>query len=376
MNHSPMCCVYSIPSDESNERLRTVSIQADAQSVHRHAKNELNSKKDVIIQSLFQCRNWNQQKKKINLYEKFNSYPNGVVKEKVCSRAYFKMIEMADYFEDFLSQSRPLRILSLAEAPGGFLQALDCLRKRYPSSYDWEVFDDYCAVTIPVTGTNIPDWSPDVAHSCKFHLLYQDITKDDCIDTLSNTPRFDLVTADCGIDVSDDYHQQEIVMYPFLLAQTEIMLRTIAPGGCFVLKLFETDYYQTKELLYLIGCCFRQVVLIKPRTSRPLNSERYIIGRNFQIADRRLSLRLADTLRSYRKRSDLKRGILWNTSIPEDCLYLFHGYSRLCKELTNRHLQFIIKKIGDDVIRLQYDVAYSMCEELNVVSIKHPSSEN
>jgi hypothetical protein len=49
MNHSPMCCVYSIPSDESNERLRTVSIQADAQSVHRHAKNELNSKKDVII---------------------------------------------------------------------------------------------------------------------------------------------------------------------------------------------------------------------------------------------------------------------------------------------------------------------------------------
>jgi len=70
--------------------------------------------------------------------------------------------------------------------------------------------------------------------------------------------------------------------------------------------------------------------------------------------------------------------MLWPTSIPEECLYLIHGYSRICKEITNRHLQLIMKKIGDDVIRLQYDVAHQLCRELNVepIVIKHPTSEN
>lgn len=382
MNHSPLCCVFSIPKDEANHRCMTMEANHCAQAVHRNNRNHLNSKKDIIIQSMFQQKSWNQQKKRINMYEKFNSYPNGVVKQKACSRAYFKMIEMAEYVEDFLSQSQPIRILTLAEAPGGFLQALDVLRKQYSTSKDWEIFDYYCAVTIKPTG-NSPDWSPDILGNCKFHLMYTDLMKDDCIHTITNayidnTKRFHLVTADCGIDVSDNFHKQEILMYPFLLAQTELMLRTLLPGGCFILKLFETDTYSTKELLYFIGCCFRQVILVKPRTSRPLNSERYIICRNFQIHDIQLALKLANTLCLYRKRENLQKGMLWPTSIPEECLYLIHGYSRICKEITNRHLQLIMKKIGDDVIRLQYDVAHQLCRELNVepIVIKHPTSEN
>ena len=121
MNHSPLCCVFNIPKNEANERLQNINIQNDITSVHKNNKNDLNSKKDIIIKSMFQSKQWTKQKNKINLFEKFNSYPNGIVKIKACSRAFFKMIELSNYFSDFLSQSKPIRVLSLAEAPGGFL---------------------------------------------------------------------------------------------------------------------------------------------------------------------------------------------------------------------------------------------------------------
>lgn len=159
-------------------------------------------------------------------------------------------------------------------------------------------------------------------------------------------------------------------MYPFLLAQTELMLRFIKPGGCFILKIFELDSFHTKELLYFIGCCFRQVIMVKPRSSRPLNSEKYIVCRNFKVCDPAEANRLADIMRLYKNRCDYKKGLLWKTSIPEDCLYLFHGYNRYCKEITNRHLQFIMKKIGDDVIRYQYQVAYSLSNEYNLETVQ------
>lgn len=92
--------------------------------------------------------------------------------------------------------------------------------------------------------------------------------------------------------------------------------------------------------------------MVKPRTSRPLNAERYVVCRNCIVESSTERWNLANTVRLYRQRTCLQKGSLWKKHIPEECMFLLHGYSRYCKEITNRHLQFIIKKMGDDIVKV------------------------
>ena len=364
MNNT-LSCIYTIPLDERRHRMETISHNNTMVPVHKSNKNELNQTKDIIIQSMYLQKQWNTQKKRVNIFEKFNTYPNGIINHKTASRAFFKMYEISSYIGDFLYQQRPLSFLSLAEAPGGFIQALCELREKHKLSYDWAVFDIFYGNTLESVSkkNNNPKWSPLITNNPKIKLFYSDLTDiESTVNSLKYQTTFDMITADCGIDVSDNFHKQELMMYPLLLKQIIIMLRTIKKNGVFILKIFETDCYHTKELLYLLGCIFRQVILTKPRTSRPLNSEKYIICRNFLIPDT-IKLHLIQSLSLYADRGDFSKGSLWNESIPEDCMFLFHSYSRYCKEITRRHLKLILKKIDDEAIKLQYDVAKIIATE-------------
>lgn len=367
MNNT-LSCIYTIPHDEKRHRMETLQPNNMNVPVHRSNKNDLNQTKDIIIQSMYLQKQWNTQKKRVNIYEKFNTYPNGIINHKTASRAFFKMYELSSYIGDFLYQQKPLSFLSLAEAPGGFIQALCELREHHPLSREWSLFDIFYGNTLQSSckKNNNPKWSPLVMNKPKIKLFYSNINDiDDTVKSLKYVKRFDMITADCGIDVSDNFHKQENMMYSLLIKQIIIMLQTIQRHGIFILKIFETDNYHTKELLYLLGCIFRQVILTKPRTSRPLNSEKYIICRNFVIPDS-IKFNLIHTLINYVNRDDFSKGTLWNESIPEDCMFLFHSYSRYCKEITRRHLKLILKKIDDNGIKLQYDVAKEFANEYNL----------
>ena len=364
-----LSCIYMIPIKESIRRIKNLHFYKEILSVHKTNTNYLHQKKDVVIQSMYQNRQWNYQKKRTNLFEKINSYPNGIVKKKTYSRAYFKLVELSTYITDFLVQEKPLRVLSLAEAPGGFVQGIMDIRDKLSQSKDWSMFDYYVANTLPSDGQN-PDWAEELHTNFRVKLVYGDLLKEDIVNP-DGYGKFDLITGDCGIDVSDNFHLQETLMYPLLIAQIEGMLRNIVTGGCFILKIFETDMYHTKEIMYLLGCLFRQVIIVKPRTSRPLNSEKYLVCRNMILKCDTIKTKLADTLKEYRNRPKIQRGSLWMQSIPEDCLYLFHGYSRYCKEISRRHLQLIMKKMDDSVIRLQYATAMIICDELGLDRISN-----
>ena len=185
--------------------------------------------------------------------------------------------------------------------------------------------------------------------------------------------RFDMVTADCGIDVSQQFEKQESLMYTLLISQIIVMIQALKPGGVFVLKMFENDLYHTKELMYLLGTLFSQVILVKPRTSRPLNCEKYLICRSLKIGDGKIRQHFVEILKRYRSRDDITKGMLWKSGIPEECMYLFHGYSRYCKEITTRHLQLILKKIGDISIKIQNKVAEEFATQFNLPIIQSSS---
>lgn len=61
-------------------------------------------------------------------------------------------------------------------------------------------------------------------------------------------------------------------------------LGVLAPGGSFILKAFTLFEHPTVCALYLMGALFGQVHVYKPATSKPGNSETYIIGKHFLVS--------------------------------------------------------------------------------------------
>ena len=61
-------------------------------------------------------------------------------------------------------------------------------------------------------------------------------------------------------------------------------LGVLAPGGSFILKAFTGFEHPTVCALYLLGCLFAEVHVYKPATSKPGNSETYIIGKRFKAS--------------------------------------------------------------------------------------------
>jgi hypothetical protein len=93
--------------------------------------------------------------------------------------------------------------------------------------------------------------------------------------------KMNIFTADGGFDFSDDYENQEQLIFPLLVASTKIGFEVLKKGGVFILKLFDFYHKSTLDLLYFLSCHFTEWTLYKPATSRPCNPEQYFIGKGY-----------------------------------------------------------------------------------------------
>ena len=92
----------------------------------------------------------------------------------------------------------------------------------------------------------------------------------------------DLVVADGGFGVVGRESEQEVLSQRLLLSQCVVALKTLRIGGHFVCKLFDTFTHCTMDILQLLWRCFDHFGLVKPATSRPANSERYVVCKGFR----------------------------------------------------------------------------------------------
>ncbi|KAF9977823.1 FtsJ methyltransferase domain-containing protein 2 [Actinomortierella ambigua] len=88
-----------------------------------------------------------------------------------------------------------------------------------------------------------------------------------------------LVTADGGVSTEDDQAAQELRMRHLLLNQILTMFLTLQQGGDFVIKMFDIFTPVTAELVWILSRHFEKICILKPLTSRPMNSERYVLCR-------------------------------------------------------------------------------------------------
>jgi 23S rRNA U2552 (ribose-2'-O)-methylase RlmE/FtsJ len=194
-------------------------------------------------------------------------------KKNVISRAYFKLYEII-YNEPFISNENILNCFFICEAPGGFIECVTDIRRKK------NLKTEYISISKFDTSIKYDRYLEEN------NLLYGDITSIECI---NNTIKIvlqkfeyglDLITADGGFDIKN-YNCQEIVTSKLLLCEIYIALKTQKQGGTFVIKFF--DMFTHNSIIYylILSSFYEYVRIIKPKSSRNCNSERYLVCSNF-----------------------------------------------------------------------------------------------
>ncbi|KAK9305793.1 hypothetical protein QLX08_003305 [Tetragonisca angustula] len=83
--------------------------------------------------------------------------------------------------------------------------------------------------------------------------------------------------SDGGFSVEGQENIQEILSKQLYLCQCLVALMIVREKGHFVTKLFDLFTPFSAGLVYLMYRCFEEVCIFKPNSSRPANSERYLI---------------------------------------------------------------------------------------------------
>jgi len=89
-----------------------------------------------------------------------------------------------------------------------------------------------------------------------------------------------LVIADGGFSVEGEENLQEVKMRQLILCQFLTAFTVLAKHGNFVCKIFDVFTPFTVGLVYIMYRYFQKICIIKPFTSRPANSERYLVCKN------------------------------------------------------------------------------------------------
>lgn len=202
----------------------------------------------------------------------FNEYEfvKLLCKKKVISRAYFKLYEII-YYESIIVE-KDLDCFFICEAPGGFIECVCDIRRKK------NLLTKFTSIS-----SNSIKYDKYIEEN---NLLYGDITNPNIINStiikIKNKFPYgiNLITADGGFDVKI-FNNQEILTSRLILCEIYLALNTQRIGGMFIIKFF--DMFTHNSIIYymILSKYYTSVKIIKPKTSRNCNSERYLVCHSF-----------------------------------------------------------------------------------------------
>ena len=183
---------------------------------------------------------------------------------------------LVDFKEDNLVSA------NLAEGPGGFIEALI----KYRQGERGMSGDEFLGITLKPDSKYIPGWEKVKGDKFKnvrtlFGSLYDANVVDIYCKIVNERGGAHIVTADGGFDYSIDFNQQERLSYHLIFAEIVTALLVQRCGGHFVCKVFDIFDMFSLKCLYLLTFFYKSVEIVKPKTSRPANSEKYIVCKGF-----------------------------------------------------------------------------------------------
>ena len=92
-----------------------------------------------------------------------------------------------------------------------------------------------------------------------------------------------LILADGGFSISGETTNfQELVTARLILTEALSAVQNLKKSANFLLKMYDTFSHLSASLIFVISRFFRKCCIVKPQRSRVTNSERYLVGLDFQ----------------------------------------------------------------------------------------------
>ena len=253
------------------------------------------------------------------------------------SRSYFKLWEIISDF-NLINVAEPIKMAGLAEGPGGFIEAMVNYRKKFKHCDK----DDIYGITLRSVDKDIPGWTK-AGHFLKKNKNVQisygaDGTGN--IYNLNNMKAFathfnhdaELVTADGGFDFSTNFNKQEQSSLQIIFCEIVMALSIQKSGGAFVCKIYDSYTEVSVSFLYLLHTLYKEVYITKPYTSRPANSEKYLVCKGFLGISDQLLKKLYIMVKSWEyiasKDCHIYQIINWD-SIPDDFKQNVYKYNSI-----------------------------------------------
>jgi 23S rRNA U2552 (ribose-2'-O)-methylase RlmE/FtsJ len=343
------------------------------------------------IDNLENSENWDKMKKIGNPYELiYTTYNKKRKNDSISlyvpiSRSYFKLWEIFytfDLFKKFNINDNFI-FSHLAEGPGGFMEA--SYNYRYNITNKKNKNDIFYGITLKPTNDFIPDWNKikkifNNKNNVKIDYgnlyLIEDVKNyiTNFIDKKAN-----LVTADGGFDYSNNFNGQEINSCQIIYSECIIALNILEKNGCFVCKVFDLFTISMVQILYIICLSFEKVYIYKPETSRPANSEKYLVClyyKNNLSESNKINL-----LNIIEKWNDISTSLLDNESIILDNIKIDNNFIQLLSDYNekymnsqlfylNKTIQLAQNKIEKEqyyeIIQDQVKNAINWCKKYNI----------
>ena len=96
----------------------------------------------------------------------------------------------------------------------------------------------------------------------------------------NNTPKSDFITADGGFDVSHNHNIQEQLSFKLIYSEILTALHCQEIIGIFVCKIF--DSHSAQEFLRSQKSRFENFNYLKPKSTRSVSKEFFVIGQGFK----------------------------------------------------------------------------------------------
>ena len=328
------------------------------------AKNRINNQK-----------RWDVAKKFTNEFEYIFSFNNeGVADVVPISRSFFKIVEVVHETGVLSSLPSSIRVACLCEGPGGFVQGM-----RYAcGSVGIEVVHTY-AITLVSTDKKVPNWKLDndarttlVTGPNRTGDIYEVDTIDDFVRT-AGEGAIDVVTADGGFDFSADFNSQEQSFVRLLTCEIYAGVRLQRLGGHFVMKVFDLFNADTVRLLGLLCDMYAVVRVHKPNTSRPANSERYVVCSGYRGVPAEVLETLRRCVVSYDKGRGLSLGSLVSDERMSNTFQHVHELNKMHVHKQKKYIERTLDLIKESRLfdKRRYDAyCITWCKRYGI-PVKH-----
>ena len=207
----------------------------------------------------------------------------------IVSNAWLKMYEICGFIKPFFNKYNKINSFHLAEAPGNFIIALNhYIKTLYPytvwnwnaNTFNARLFNDlkYLKDSHNLEKIYSKHWD----YGCDMDGDITSINNINFYEKKYKKEKINLITSDAKY-VSDvvDFNNEEIINIPVHTGQIINSLFILSKGGTIILKHFTFLTAQSLCLIKLVKMYFEKVYIIKPISSKPANSETYLVCSNY-----------------------------------------------------------------------------------------------